>query len=736
MGSRNRGIYMKKFIIAACVIVLLFLIADNAYYRLGWYIDFEPSAPVTTFVKTDGKQICMEGKDGYEPFEIKGVDLGSDKPGEWASDYAIDYDTYKRWFARIQELGANTIRVYTIQDDVFYNAFYDYNSDNTDPLWLIQGVWVNDYYRNSHRDAYDSDFYDNFVNDCRTMLDVIHGNKKIAVGRVASAGSGTYLKDVSPWTIGYILGSEWDDVTVAYTDKKFQDSDEYRGFSGEYLYTSEDATAFETMLARVGDKLLEYESNRYKMQKLISFSNWPTTDPFDYPDAVTEYFMKCAKIDTEHIKSTDKVISGQFASYHVYPYYPDYLNYFDDWTSLGAGSREDYLTGNGNPNTYLAYLTMLNKHHDMPVVISEFGISSGRGMEHRDNNTGRNQGNMSERQQGEAIVSCYEDIIASGCCGCCVFSWHDEWAKNTPNTMYCVNLRRTPYWSDYQTNGQFFGLLSFDPGWEKPACYADGDVSEWGGSDIVMTGENTTLAVRYDEKFLYFWVHKEGLEDSDEPIYIPIDTTPKSGSSYCRNYNLLFDRAADFIIVLDGKDKSRVQVQKRYEAIRSTYSREVYGFDAYYKGHIPDKDDPDFVNIKMIENVNTFSDDPDAKLPAETFETGKLVFGNSSPESEDYNSLADYMISGDDAEIRLPWQLLNFSDPSRMEIHDDYYLNYGIEYLNIDTLWAGIAQAGTPGRTELHPFRLYGWGNDVSYHERLKPAYYSLQKIWSDADEG
>lgn len=727
---------MKKFIIVVCVIVLLALFADAAYYRLGWYIDLDPSAPVTTFVKTDGKQIMMKNGDRYEPFEIKGVDLGSGKPGEWASDYAISYDTLMRWFAEIQELGANTIRIYTIQNDVFYNALYDYNAENPHPLWVIQGVWVNDYFRNSHRDAYDTDLYGNFVEDCRTMLDVIHGNKKIAVGRYASAGSGTYLKDVSPWVIGYILGSEWDDVTVAYTDNKYKNNEKYRGFEGEYLRTTDDATAFETMLARVGDKLLEYESNRYKTQKLIAFSNWATTDPFDYPDDVADYFMKCAKIDVEHIEATDKVISGQFASYHVYPYYPNYLSYFDDWSSLGAGGAEDYTTKDGKVNTYLAYLTMLNSHHKLPVVISEFGISSGRGMEHRDTSTGRNQGNMSETEQGKAIISCYEDIKAAGCCGCCLFAWQDEWSKNTPNTMYAVNLRRIPYWSDYQTNGQFFGLLTFDPGWIRSVCYVDGDVSEWSESDIVFRDEETTLSLKYDEKFIYFRLHKPGLEKSKTPVYIPIDTTPQSGSSYCKNYDLLFDRAADFIIVLDGKKNSRIQVQKRYEAIRSTYSREVYGFDTYFKGHTPDKDDPEFVDIKMIESVNTFDFDPDLRASAETFETGKLVFGNADPESENYNSLADFMIAGDDAEIRLPWQLLNFSDPSRMEIHDDYYLHFGIEYINIDTLWAGVTDGKSEGRTVMSPFGLQGWGNDVSYHERLKPAYYMLQEKWRDADEG
>ena len=92
----------------------------------------------------------------------------------------IDKETYKRWFKYIQDMGANTIRVYTVQQDVFYNALYEYNKDNDNPLYLIHGVWVNDYTQNSHRDALDQGLKERFLSDCRTMLDVIHGNKKSA----------------------------------------------------------------------------------------------------------------------------------------------------------------------------------------------------------------------------------------------------------------------------------------------------------------------------------------------------------------------------------------------------------------------------------------------------------------------------------------------------------------------------------------------------------------------------
>ena len=183
---------MKKFVLLVSVIVLLYIVGDYLYYREGVYIDISPNEVATTFVRTEGTRILMDRGNGYEEFEIKGVNMGSGEPGQWSTDFDIDEESYYRWFGYIQEMGANTIRIYTIQADEFYNAFYAYNQGREEPLYLIHGVWVNDYVQNSHMDAYDERFFDTLIEDCRTLVDVLHGNKKISLGRYASAGSGTY----------------------------------------------------------------------------------------------------------------------------------------------------------------------------------------------------------------------------------------------------------------------------------------------------------------------------------------------------------------------------------------------------------------------------------------------------------------------------------------------------------------------------------------------------------------
>ena len=440
-------------------------------------------------------------------------------------------------------------------------------------------------------------------------------------------------------------------------------------------------------------------------------------------------------------------------SYHVYPYYPDYLNYILNsiemdnkpvWdgkavvvrVGTGAGTpistvlqQEDFYGKNGAVNTYLAYLRVLRRHHTMPVVISEFGVSTGRGMAQKDQNTGRNQGHMSEQEQGQALAACWADIMEADCAGGCVFTWQDEWFKRTWNTMHAVNLQRTPYWSDYQTNEQYFGLLSFDPGQEESVCYVDGDLSEWTEEDRIFDAGDRALSMKYDERFVYLLAYQKGFSNGQKKLYIPFDITPNTGSTYCKNNGLRFTQPVDFLLTIDGTDNSRLEVQERYEVLRAMFYHETHNDDAYLDP--PDMDTPVFKPINLMLQTATPLLTGNWLASSEVYETGKLTYGNANPASPAYNSLADFIFAGDYVELKLPWQLLNFADPSRMTIHDDYYdENYGVAYITIDTLYLGLTDGTVAERTALHPALLQGWGNKVIYHERLKSSYYTMQALW------
>lgn len=711
---------MRKYLTYISIILFSYLVWDYIFYYNG-DIYISNSEEVQTFSKAEDKKLWIDDEDGFEVFDLKGVNIGLGVPGKYPTEYAITKEEYLRWFEQIQDLGANTIRIYTIAHEEFYDAFYEYNYNNSDPLFLIHGVWVDEYLLNSHRDAFDDEFYNNFLNNSKDVVDVIHGRHKIS--KLYQAGSQNYKKDISPWVYGYIIGVEWDPAIVSFTNETGQ---QLQQFTGEYLYTDQ-ASNFEIFLAMVGDEMIDYETDKYGSQRTLAFSNWPPTDPFSYNETVNFEFEKHAPINVDTIKSSENFLSGQYATYHAYPYYPEYLYFVDD-------SIE---------NTYLAYLEQLVEHHKMPVVISEYGVPSSRGIAAYEENRqlGRDQGRMSEKEQGQALVSMSEDIKKSGAAGGAVFVWHDEWFKRTWNTVPFTDLDFTAYWSDYQTNEQYFGLLSFDPGEEQSVVYVDGDKSEWSKDDVVVSTGDYQLSMNYDEKFIYFLAEKENIDFDKERLYIPIDLTPKSGSHYMDQYQLNMSSPTDFIIEIDTEENSRVWVQERYNATRIIEGRRLHRYDDEFENPVP-KDSSKFEEIEMVLHEFYYFDDQ-AEIPfskvdfadtshyslSQTYETGKLTYGNANPKADDFNSLGDFYFGSNFVEIKIPWRLLNFSDPVEMKIHDDYYENYGVEPLKIDHLNVGVG--GTSEEIKMEKFPLKRLGRRPQYHERLKESYYILQEYWT-----
>ena len=98
---------------------------------------------------------------------------------------------------------------------------------------------------------------------------------------------------------------------------------------------------------------------------------------------------------------------------------------------------------------------------------------------------------------------------------------------------------------------------------------------------MVLTSEDGSLSMKYDEKFLYFYARQEGFDPQEDTLYIPLDITPKTGSTYCQNYGLTFEQACDFIISIDGADNSRIMVQERYEVLKAVYWEAYYIADPY-----------------------------------------------------------------------------------------------------------------------------------------------------------
>lgn len=716
---------MKRFLISMFILAVALVSLHAAIYYGGVYIDLRPDAPVRADVTVRGGQIQVRAGDGsFTPLYIQGVDVTSSLPDHFPSDYAVDEETYLRWFTLLRGMGANTLRVYTIMDDSFYNALYTFNSSQTQPLYLLQGLWVSDYANDSSQDAYGDLFYSVLRKDALDAVDVVHGRKSLPLSRLR--GSGSYRRDISPWVLGYILGLQWDAGTVAYTDHRIEHPDSYEG---RYISTKEGAGAFEAMLAEIMDSSVSYESAKYKTQRLISFISDPQNDPFEYETEAAKQLAKFNRLDMEHLAASKAFQAGLFASYRLYDFCPDFAAYLSQAEKTRLQSILPRLqTG----LSFDGYTQLLSGYHSMPVVITGFGFSSARGME----SFRGQQGPLTEEQQGGQLVKALRDIKASGCAGAVITQWQDAWGQRTWNTSFAVQATDAQHWHDIQTSGAGYGLLAFEPGQRESVCYVDGDRKEWDGAKPILEADGIRLYAKYDARALYLMASGDPVRE-EEALYLPIDITPRSGSMVCGQPSLRFEQPADFLVCLAGRQDSRLLVQARYEAMRENYLMEIEGADPFVQ--FPPADSPSFVAVQMavLPKEAVKAPEENAASPIQTlydaYETGKLVYGNGNPDSAQFHSLADFCYGEGFVELRLPWQLLNVSNPADMLVHDDYYLRYGVEPLPITECAAGAGRADTGAPIPMARLPLRGF-KSVPYHERLKRSYFIVQDEWRGED--
>ena len=659
--------------------------------------------------RVEGKSFLVREENGtFSPFYVKGVNIGAAKPGYWPGEFGITEEDYLRWFQLIGELHANTIRVYVPQMPGFYHALLTYNLQAEQPLYLMQGIYMNEELIEAHRNAFYPELIDIFYRDLSNTIDIIHGNATIE--KLPGNAGGEYRADVSEYVIGYLPGIEFSADFILGTNEQNPDKTE---FSGTYVVT-DNASPFEVFLAEAQEYMIDYEQSRYNVQRPIAITSWVTADPLSHPGEPNPSMEDAVSLDVEHIKATSAYTAGFFASYHVYPYYPDMMSY-----------DPAYVSGE-NPNPYLAYLTELNAYHTLPVLIAEFGIPTSRGKTHVNAVTGFDQGNIEEAAQGEMLVSMMNDIRTVGCMGGLIFSWQDEWFKRTWNTTDQEETERRPYWHSVESPEKCFGLLAFDPG-ETLAVRIDGKTDDWSESDVVSESNGLSLSVQSDETYLYFKIDLGAAQFGQDTIYIAADTIPDQGNL---SFGALqFASAADFLIQLHGQDDSVMLVDQYYDVFQYQYSVQNSLLEPIE--HQSDLNSGTFVPLYAAMNRALVLPNTEELIPFSKFDAGKLLYGIADPDSPAFNSLADFYAKDGVIELRIPWLLFSVRDPGTKNIIADWNKTGAVTGQTIESFSFAVCSDQSTGSI---PFGTYTWESwDLpTYHERLKKSYAIVQDLFAD----
>lgn len=598
-------------------------IYDRVHYLIFFLLGFNiamANNPVP--FSTDSNSLTIWNGDKYEPFFIKGTNLGIAKPGTYPGEMLATRDQYKSWFAEIKEAGFNCIRLYTLHFPHFYEELLNYNTQNPQqPLLFFQGVWLNE-----ELDGYKNDLYlltDTFKAEIRENIDCLHGNKNI-LQRYGKA-YGTYTADVSKWNLGYIIGREIYPNEIITTNEMHPNDNSFKGNA----FSIENASASEKWVTENLDHIVIYERTKYNTQRPVSSSSWPTLDPILHP-LEPNRLEDTISVDLSKIKIVDAP-AGLFMSYHVYPYYPDFV---------GADPKYKTYSDKYGPNSYLGYLTDLKSHYkNYPLLIAEFGVPSSWGIAHY-TSSGMNHGGFDELEQGETDLRLLSSINSANLAGGIQFAWIDEWFKSTWITDP-VDFGDKILWHNITAAEQNFGLKRFvnKKDWEVIKDYGNREIKK--------------LSAKAGFDFFEIKLDLKNKMNLLGDCWIALDTYDANlGESMLPN-GMTVNSRAEFILHIT-QYSAQLYVTQAYDLFGLWHKQTTL-----LQKHQSTVTDGAPWQIVRWKNNSGYSD---------VQYIGELKLNKSfQPES----SKDAVTIYDDKIQIRLPWTLLNVVDPSKKWVYHD-----------------------------------------------------------------
>lgn len=705
--------------------------------------DPPPPAGVRTVARVEGRRMLLRGADGRErPVFWKGINLGAALPGRFPSEFP-ERAVYREWIRGMRDVGFDLVRVYTIHPPVFYEELKSWNEAHPEnPLWLAHGVWTEppeggDFEGDAFRKAYRTEM--------RRVVNLLHGRAELAPR--AGHAAGRYTADVSPWWALTILGREWEpDDVVRFEELRPGVAD----YEGRYV-RGRGLGPMERWLAETLEEAVAYETERYGAQRPIAFTNWPTLDPLHHPTettkaeesawrrrlgleaeaaAIREYDNDAVGLDMEKFEALPANRGGLFASYHAYPYYPDFMVYDPGYRRARDAA--------GRPAAYLGYLRELVAHHRRhPVLIAETGVPSSREVAHTQPE-GWTHGGHHERGQGEIDAGLVRNAYEAGTAGALLFAWIDEWFKHN---WLVIEFHR-PYdrnrlWHDRQDAEQNYGLLAYRAGDPGPAAELDGRDDEWQASDVVLraTPEASPmalrqdgldrarrlerLAVRTDETHVYLLLKVEtldadgnGLPDFDRAAFaVVLDVIdPGLGArAFPAGIGLRSEAGLEAAVVLAG-ERSRLLLARSFDRFTNRSQRP----------YRPQREDPGtWVSPLSSPNRERITRAGE-RIPATILDIGVLRRGTTHRDAADRDDNADWQFDAESGvmEVRVPWGLLNVTDPSSRAVlfegpdsPQGYRTTAGLRVAcasfvpepGKDELWAAALGAGAVRATDALP---------------------------------
>jgi tetratricopeptide (TPR) repeat protein len=634
------------------------------------FADTPKPAQTQVLYRADSDGMYELTASGWQKYYVNGVDLGPAAPGYYPNLPPNDFSLYRDWIKKAEEIKGNTLRVYTLLPPAFYRAFARHK-ESGGKIQLYQQIWIGD---PPNRDLYDPKFYETTKAEIRYAIDAIHGHGDVPKSR--ARGSGLYSQDVSRYVSGILFGREIEPSVAQQTNIVNGGKGAY---AGRYISIS-GANATEVWFAEMLDYLIGYEQENYNWQHPVAIVNWPPLDPLTHPtetpnlDEVKfrirhgerleipkgiEDDNDVVAIDEAKYHTTPAFFAGMFASYHIYPYYPDFLLF--DQGYLNARDAQ-------GTNPMYGYVKELRARVQHPLVVTEFGIPNSVGISHF-HPYGWHHGGHSEEQQAEIESRLAESIQQAGAAGGIAFALIDEWYKHNWLIRDFENPEdRSALWLNELDPEKRYGMVGFRS--SKWKLFSD--PTAWAGADTVYEGKAggvRRVQAAIDEAFLY--LRLEGACTDCEPkrsYAIALNTLPSNAGirTLPIGGGVRAFQGANFVLYLKDAESSRLLIADNYNPYQLVPRVGVPGeTELTYKRNFTSQLQETGTLQEMVIETNRRRFGRDGTMyPAQRYSRSTLRY--AATEADRLDTLPEWYSDKKSRTIvvRIPWGKLYVTDPS------------------------------------------------------------------------
>jgi hypothetical protein len=350
------------------------------------------------------------------------------------------------------------------------------------------------------------------------------------------------------------------------------------------------------------------------------------------------------------------------------------------------------------------------------------------------------------------------EIHDAGLAGGMLFAWLDEWfKKNWVVIDYEIPLENTRQWHNMMDAEQNYGILAMLAGPAETTPVPGGDPARWrrlealGRAGTSPGAGPSRIRIGSDESYLYIAVEFPGLAGHPFPwdslgIGLALDSYQPNLGQRRLPGGIESEIGFEFLAEFDAPERAGLRVTPDYDPYlgrSAIVDGDDFGRFARRPVTITARDDGRFDSLFVITNRARFARDG-RFIPASGYDRGILRFGADS-----VTTLADwyYDAAAGLLELRLPWNLVNVSDPSTGTLLFERTAGPQIGTAHSDGVRAGVyvrrkadgqVVAALPALTgdrrwPAAGFPSWQWPtwDAPRWHQHLKPVYDSLRLLWS-----